>query len=760
MLEHLFEFLFKYRPVVFERGELVIDPPWPFPAVLTLGLVAAGVAMLGYVRASGRSDLRDRVLLTGLRLGALAVLMVVLARPMLVIATVVPQQNFLGILIDDSRSMRIADAGGRPRSEFVTKHFGSEGSELLGALSERFKLRFFRFAEAPGRLDAVGDLTYLGSRTDLGRALDGARRELAAVPLAGLVVVTDGAHNAPRSLTDAVLHLQAAGVPVHAVGIGRERFSRDIELRRVEAPRTVIEGSSISVDLSVAHSGFGGETVRLTVEDAGQIVHVTDIELPRDADTFTKRVHFKVIEPGPRTFRFRIAQQLGEMVAENNVREALIMVEARERSILYFEGEPRFEVKFIRRAVAEDENLRVVVLQRTAQGKFYRLGVKGSEELAGGFPKTREELFQYEGLILGSVEASFFTHDQLRMIAEFVDQRGGGLLALGGRLAFERGGYANTPVADALPVVVPEVSDTSFFAEIDVELTPVGRTHAVTQLGADPNSLEDRWRELPALSMLNRVTEVKPGASTLMVGRSADVSDPLVVLAHHRFGRGKAIAFPVQDSWVWQMHADIPLEDETHETLWRQLLRWLVADVPDQVTAAASLGRVESGTPVDITATVTDSGYVQLNGAQVVATVVSPSGEEATLPLEWTVERDGEYAVEFVPAEDGLHEIRVEARRADTFRGSATTYVEAGDLSLESFDAVMHAPLLERLAAETGGKFYTEGTVGTLPEDVSFTESGATVHEERDLWDMPALLMLLIGLIGAEWAVRRNRGLA
>ena len=113
----------------------------------------------------------------------------------------------------------------------------------------------------------------------------------------------------------------------------------------------------------------------------------------------------------------------------------------------------------MRRAVEGDKNLQLVCLQRTSQNKFLRLDVDDAEELAGGFPKTREELFRYRGIVLGSVEASFFTADQLRMIAEFVSQRGGGLLALGGRHSFAEGGYGQTPLADVLPVVLEEKGD-------------------------------------------------------------------------------------------------------------------------------------------------------------------------------------------------------------------------------------------------------------------------------------------------------------
>ena len=120
--------------------------------------------------------------------------------------------------------------------------------------------------------------------------------------------------------------------------------------------------------------------------------------------------------------------------------------------MLYLEGEPRFEVKFIRRAVEDDKNLQVVILQRTAEDKYLRLDVGSPDELVGGFPKTREELFAYRAIILGSVEAASFSPDQLRMLADFVSKRGGGLLMLGGRRSFAEGGWAGTPVAEVLPV--------------------------------------------------------------------------------------------------------------------------------------------------------------------------------------------------------------------------------------------------------------------------------------------------------------------
>ena len=762
MIERIFQFLFKYRPVVFEQGRLGFESPWPVTLVLLLSASAAGIALFVYLRTR-QLERRDRLVLTSLRIAAFAILALCLARPMLVIATVVPQQNFLGILIDDSRSMTIADRDERPRSDFVLEHFADQDGELLQALSERFKLRFFRFSETVARLQRADELAFVGRRSDLGRALETARRELAAVPLAGLVLVTDGADNAEGSLTNALLQVQAAGVPVHTVGLGSSRFDKDVALERVTLPQTVLEGSSVAVDLTVTHSGFGGETVRVTVEDGGRIVAAEDVRLSRDAEAEPVRTHFVASEPGPRLVRFHVAPLEGEVVSENNTIESLLVVEDNRRRILYFEGEPRFEVKFVRRAVADDENLRVVVLQRTAEDKFYRIDVENPDELAGGFPTTRQELFRYHGLILGSVEASFFTHDQLSMIGDFVSRRGGGLLALGGRFAFARGGYSGTAVAEALPVRLNSDADsdtTRFFVEVSVEPTPLGRAHPVTQLAPSMDASETRWNELPPVSMLNPVRHIKPGASTLLVGRSSESRDPLVALAYQRYGRGKTLAFPIQDSWIWQMHADIPLEDQTHETFWRQLLRWLVTDVPNHVSVSVSADRVERDGLVTVTAEVSDSGYVKLNGADVTATVTSPSGTIRIIPMEWTVQRDGEYRATFVADEDGLHDVRVDAQHSGVPLGGSTSYAHAGDLQSEYFDAEMRESLLERIADETGGRFYTPETVSALPEDVSFTESGTTVQERRDLWDMPVLFLMLLTLIGVEWGYRRYRGLA
>jgi len=755
--ESVFEVLFKYRPFLFEKGHVVLGPPWPPAALFAVGaVVVAG----SYSLARGNVRRADRAVLALLRAAALAVLVFCLCRPTLVLATVVPQQSFLGVLLDDSQSMRIADTG-EPRSAFVARAFGP-GAAVMKALSDRYKVRLFRFSDTADRLGSVSDLAYDGRGTSLARALERADQELAAVPLAGLVLVTDGADNGGADVAELLPRLRARSVPVFTVGVGRERFDRDVELSRVEMPASVLEGTSVTAELRVSQRGLGGARVQIQVEDRGRVVQAQEITLPSGGEAAAARVHLTASEAGPRVLRFRIAAQAGERIVENNQQDVPLQVVDRREKILYFEGEPRFELKFARRAVAEDKNLQLVCLQRTSQNKFLRLDVDDADELASGFPRTREELFRYRGLVLGSVEASFFTADQLRMIAEFVGQRGGGLLTLGGRHSFAEGGYAPTPLAEVLPIVLEDGHDprTPFFAELKVEPTALGLTQGIAQLAESEEKSAARWKTLPALSTFNPIRRTKAGAVSLLLGRAEDRAGPQVVLASQRYGAGKSLAFTVNDSWMWQMHADIPVEDMTHENLWRQLLRWLVSGVPGPVTVSVSPERAAPGSSVAVRASVSDETYLKVNDARVVAHVTGPSGSAREVPLEWSVGKDGEYAARFTAAETGAYEVHVDADRGGRALGSDTTYVHAAVLDTEYFGAEMRRPLLQRIARETGGRFYTPETVRALGDDIRYAGGGATIEERKPLWDMPALYLLAVGLVSAEWGYRRRRGLA
>jgi hypothetical protein len=771
----LFEFFFKYRPAVFQQGDFTFGAPAPIVILLLVGAAIAVPAVLSYRRVRAKSTPRDRTVLRALRIAALVVLIVCLLRPMLLLNAAVPQRNFVGVLIDDSRSMQIADRAGRQRADWIRDSVTAAKSALLTSLRARFQVKLFHFGATAERLDDTTALRFDANETRLGDALEAARRELEMVPLSGLVVLTDGADNSRSPIADELLSLRSRQIPVFAVGIGSERFSRDIEVRRVETANSVLRGSTLVADVLVRQRGFGGARVPLMVEDDGQLIGQSEVTLPSDGDVAPVRVEVKMARAGARVLTFRIPLQSGEQVTQNNAQQALVRVRGAREKILYVEGEPRYEMRFVRAAVEADSNLQLVALQRTADRKFLRLNVDGPGELANGFPVTRSELYSYRAIILGSIEASFFTHAQLAMLADFVNVRGGGLLLLGGRRSFSEGGYAGTPLADVMPVIVAGNAtgdSVAFLADLTASLTPGGASHAVTQVAASEAKSAERWKTLPAVSSVNRMRGVKPGAVTLIEGhvpKGARAGIPggeqlrgyeQPLLVYQRYGRGVSVAMPIQDSWTWEFGAEIPVGDPTFPTFWRQLLRFLTSDVPGRVVVRAQPDQVNPHTAVALQAEVVDSAFLSVNDAQVVAHVSGPAGLARDVPLEWAVDRDGEYHASFTPDQPGLYSVRVEAKSRDGSVTADSTFVRVADLNAEYVDAEMRAALLQRLARETGGRFYTPATVSTLAEDIAMSKRGVTVANEMDLWDMPVNFLLLVALLSAEWGYRKVRGLA
>ena len=762
MFDGLFQALFSHRLIVFQQGEFRFD-------ISTGSLVAGALvgalmaaAIVTYRRVGGKGRMRDRVVLTALRMAALALVLFCLFHPTLIVRVAVPQQNVVAVLLDDSRSMQIPDWNGQARGAYLTEQFGTPDSPLIQALSERFLVRTFRFSSTASRLEAASDLSFSGSQTRLGAALDGAREELAGLPVSGIVLVSDGADTGDASMADALLGLKAEQLPVYSVGVGSTQLPRDIQINRVNTPRVALKDASLLVDVTVTQTGYAGRTVTIYVEDEGRIVGSEELHLPADGSPATVQVRAAASEAGPRLFTFRVAALEDEMITQNNEREALIDVRDDREKILYFEGEPRFEMKFLGRAIADDENLHVVALQRTADNKFLRLGVDDPDELLGGFPRTREELFSYRALILGSIEAGAFTGDQLQMIADFVDRRGGGLLMIGGARAFAEGGYGGTPVADALPLTIDpgtRASEPAELARLLVVPTRAGESHASTQIAATEAASAVRWRDLPQVTSVNAPLEPKPAAIVLLAGTDERGREQ-PVLTWQQYGRGKAVALTLQDTWQWQMHASMSLEDQTHENYWRQMLRWLVSSVPSVVEAHGAAERVEPGEPVIVEAIVKDRAHVELNGADVTARVTRPNGGTVDVSLEWSGEVDGLYRGTFVSSEAGTYEVAVDASQGADIVGSDVAFVRAGPSDEEFFDPTMHEGPLRRIADESGGRFYTPDTAAGLAEDVRYTGRGVTSVEERDLWNMPFVLIVLMSLVCTEWAYRRAVGLA
>jgi hypothetical protein len=350
------------------------------------------------------------------------------------------------------------------------------------------------------------------------------------------------------------------------------------------------------------------------------------------------------------------------------------------------------------------------------------------------------------------------------MLEEFVDVRGGGLIALGGARALSEGGWAGTPLSNALPITLETGTRNPILPPLELVVRPTrsGQSHPATQIADTEEAAQAKWKVLPPVYAVNAAPAggLKPGATMLLSGTDRTGKEQ-VVLAYQRYGRGKTLALPVQDTWLWRMHATMAVEDMTHQNFWQRLSRWLVDGVPERVMVNAAPGRVQRGEPVTLTAEVLDPEYKGINDGRVSAHVTAPSGKVEDVPMEWTVEQEGEYRARFTPTEDGLYRVAVDGvtrTGLDTGRGS--TALRVGPSDAEYFDAAMRASLLQRVAEETEGRFFRAADTSTLVDAISYSGKGVTLVEERDLWDMPIVLILLLSLMGGEWLFRRSQGLA
>ncbi len=801
MFDTVFEYLFKYPRVAYERGEIVWSGSWSPLVLATVLLLGVLLVLWSYRWGRARTTPLATWVLVIARAAGLAILVICLLRPTLVLSTAVPQQNVVAILIDDSRSMGIPDQGDRPRGIVAQETFATAESPVLGEIEDRFMVRHFRFSALTERLRDSKELASEGNRSLLGPALDFVRQELATLPLSGIVLVSDGGDQDPEALEDALLGMRAEGIPVHAVGVGRERLDPDVEIERVDIPPSVIQGSTVIADVVVAHTGLGGATISVNLEESGSILASEQVELSGGTGSSTVRIPFSLDDPGVRNLRVRVPTQSGEVVEENNFRDTHIQVRDGREKILYYEGQPRFEVGFLRQAVRADENLQVVVLQRTGEDRYIRLDVDSGDELSGGFPSTREELFDYRALILGSVEASSFSPDQLRMIVDFVDRRGGGLLVLGGPAALAEGGFAGTALAPLFPVELEaprggpqdpslpsEGSQEEYWATVRLLPTRNGLMHPALRLVDSSDANEEAaeidvgegaseegessvmgWDELPPLTTVNLLGATRPGATVLLEGQVEEVfgtrtgagfgDDPLPIFAFQRYGAGLSAVLAVHDTWLWQMHHEVPLEDQTHERFWQQVLRWLVQEVPEPLAVSAPNTRVAPAQPVELVARVVSEEYLPVNDARVIARITDPFGAEQELELTWNLDRDGEYRGSFLPALDGPYEVEVDAIDGERVLVSPPLHIQAGVLDEELRSGAMRGNLLRRIASETGGQFYTMDALAGLPEAMRYTDRGTVVQEERDLWDLPLFFFLLMALLFTEWVARRRRGL-
>src|SRR5438876_8410215 len=651
---NIFEFLFKYKPIIYAKGHLAFQLLGSRLWFLLFLMVAGAGAYYAY-----RDIARDKysIGLVALRAATFGVLAFIFLRPVLNISTVLPQESYLAVVIDNSESMKIKDDGQISRAEQLQKQF--EATNFFKRLSDKFKVRTYRFDNAAERIDRPDQVTFEGKRTRLESATDLLHQELGTVPLSGVVLITDGVDNASKQWTESLSKLESRHIPFYTVGVGSENITRDAEIVNVAAPRTTLKESTATVDVSYRSHGFSGRKATIYVRENGTLLKSEQVTLPADGEIAETTLDLPAKNEGTRLFSFSL-QAPDDRIPENNTLAALVEIKNDHPQILYIEGEPRWEFKFLRRAMQDDPNIRLVTLLRSSQNKFYRQGIDKEEMLSEGFPKKKEELFGYKGLIFGSIESTFFSQDQMKNIVDFVSNRGGGFLMMGGRNSFSGGRYENSPLADILPVQLSSADRNPVIGRLKWSVTDYGRTHPLMKLSPDANANIKQWGDLPPLNDYNKTLDAKVGAIVLARGQAELKSgaDP-ILLAYQRYGRGRTMALTSGSTWHWQMEMDS--KDQTYQLFWKQVLRWLVNTSPDPVMISSDKDTYLPGETVRLSADISNKSFERMNNAKVIAKVTNPDGVTESVPLDWNGSGEGTYQAELNATAAGVYQIDVTA---------------------------------------------------------------------------------------------------
>ena len=758
-------FLFGHEQAVFTNGRFGFDVRPGALILVFIFLLAGAFVYFIYLRPRTRLPKRTTATLVALRATLLTFMILLLLRPVVVVSSVIPRSSYVALVVDDSLSMKLQDApGGATRLDTVKQALlNTAPNSFLNKLEQKFKTNLYGFSGALSRLKDANDLFGEGRTSDISGALDETIKRSSGMPLSAIVLATDGAANVPSDISNTLRELRARDIAVFTIGVGDTAKPLDAELTRINMPRRVLAGSRVNIETFVGLSGYSETKVLLGVKEDGRTIKTEEFNV-RGNDTQAINLDITPATPGVHRYTVEITPLDGEITVDNNKQDALVDVVEGPLRLLYVEGEPRWELGKIREALRLNEkNLVLISLQRTGENKFYRQGIGNQVELVTGFPKTEEELFSYDGLVLGSVDAAFFSPDQLRSIEAFVARRGGGLLALGGRLAFDGGKYKGTPLDDLVPLVLTggPVDEANSYAPVyKVSLTGAGQAHPITRLNDDRAANQKIWNDLPPVSISEPLLNVKPGAVVLLEARRVDGSGANVpLLVQQRYGRGQTLALTASDTWRWRMRMDA--KNNSHETFWRQLLRYVVSSTPQQIEVSAAKDVYSMDDTVNIVADLRDTKFNAVGDAHATARVTKPSGATVDVPLTFTTLNNANiYTGEFKADELGQHRIELAGTSASLGQLNAQANVLVSDVNREYYSAAQNSDLLKRIAAETGGKYYTPAQVQSLLDDLTYRQTPYSERVTKDLWDMPVNFVLLIGLLSAEWFLRKREGLA
>ena len=569
-------------------------------------------------------------------------------------------------------------------------------------------------------------------------------------------------------------------------------------------PAGVATNSSSRREVSPATATFN------TNSPPDKIVAEQRQRVSKETDTVSFRFQMKPEQSGLSFYRLQVAtkDEIGnlsrpalssEATLANNSRVLVVDRGRGPYRILYVSGRPNWEYKFLQRAVSEDDQVQLVGLIRIArrepkfefrgrpgessnplfrgfgnqskeeierydQPVLIRLNTKDEFELRGGFPKLPEDLYSYHAVILDDLEAEFFTPDQMTLVQKFVSERGGGFLMLGGAESFQQGKFNRTPIGDMLPVYLDQPADDKAPGELRLALTREGRLQPWARLRNNESDEDQRLKEVPPFGVLNKVRALKPGASaiaTVSDGRApAQPAQP--ALAVQRFGNGRVGALLLGDLWHWGLK-DEPNHRDMDKS-WRQLMRWLVGDVPNRIELLVEQKPGDPNQAVHLQVRVRDKKFQPLDNAAVVVQI-RPVGQPATNAVRLTAEpalnQAGLYETTYVPRETGGYQAESIVTDASGMEVGRAEGGWTSDPAADEFRSLQpNRVLLETIARKTGGEVIAAGSLESFAKSLPNRKAPITESWTSPLWHQAGVFLFALACLVAEWGLRRWKGLA
>jgi len=738
--------------------------PWWLALVLAAGIAAA--AWVPYWRPLAPLSRFQRIGLVALRAVTLTTLVLFLFRPMVLLPPASARDAVVPVLVDVSRSMRIGDGDGRTR---LAQAIALLKSDLLPSIGERFATELYTVGDslAPLAPQAIDRLGANARRTELSAAIAAIRDRYRGQRVPGIVVVSDGGDTggaAPAGGAGGA----ADGPPVFAVGVGSPDGLHDREILGVTAGDPRIDRASVDLHVSAASFGFGRVPFAIRVLANGRLLETRRVTPGADGSPINEIFSVSPDPLTPTIYTAEIAPDASESVVENNSHSVLMSPAGRARRVLIIEGAPGFEHSFMTRAWTGDPALEVDVVTRKGRNAdnvdtfFVQAGAGRAAALTTGFPARRDQLFAYDALVIANVEGDLLTRAQLQMAADFVSERGGGLLVTGGR-SFVQRGLSGTPLEEALPVeltdrrggLVQTAMADDLGAHNKMALTADGETHPIMRIGTSLDDTRKRWAALPALAASAALGGPRPGAKILAL-TTAPGGAVYPVVAVQRYGQGRSMIFAGEASWRWKMM--VASTDRSYETFWRQAARWLSADSPDPV-AISLPDALEPGDSASAAIDVRDASYAPASDAIVDGTLTAPGGETATLKLRHADSGSGRFTTALAPDRAGLYRLRVEARRGPASLGTADRWLYVGGADREFADPRLNEGFLRRLARTSGGRYARPADASQVASWLLASVPQTATPERRDLWHEPWAFAAIVLLLSTEWILRRRWGL-